>query len=282
MSYVLEDGICLKNKLGATDDRVLDTLAADYTTIRIGMVELGFGPQPTGSPPSFDLALLKALHQFIFQDVFEWAGRTRDEHIALTDGTTAYVAEIRKLDKFTDSVDIPAALAALFADIRASNGLTGLSRVDFCRQAAGVLVRLNIIHPFREGNGRTQRAFVAALARHAGYEIGFDVMSKRQNLDASIDSTVTAFGPMQALLEQLTDPRYVVTLRAAYQAVATQYPALADQEIRIVAPGQSYLLRMLLLTPMNFVASTPNARLIAGPRGALPSPEPQAEDTFEI
>ncbi len=282
MSYVLDDGICLKNKLGATDDRVLDTLAADYTTLRIGKLELGFGPQPKGSPASFDLAFLKALHHFIFQDVFEWAGRTRDERIALSDGTTAYVAEIRKLDKFTDSVDIQAELAKLFAELRASNNLTGLNHADFCNQAASFLVRLNSIHPFREGNGRTQRAFIAALARQAGHEIAFDVMSKRQNLDASVESNVADPAPMHELLRQLMDPAYVATLRAAYPAVAAHHPELADQEIRVLEPGQAHVLLMLLTTTAHFVARTPEGKLVAALRASLPSPEPQPGDAVEV
>jgi cell filamentation protein len=282
MSYVLDDGICLKNKLGATDDRVLDTLAADYTTLRIGNLELGFGPRPTGSPPSFDLAFLKSLHHFIFQDVFEWAGRTRDEHIALADGTTAYVAEIRKLNKFTDSVDVQAELTALFAELRTGNNLTGLSTAAFCAQAASFLVRLNSVHPFREGNGRTQRAFMAALARHAGHEIAFDVVSKRMNMDASIESTVTDPAPMHELLKQLMDSAFVTTLRAAYPAIASHHPDLADLEIRVLEPGPTYLLVMLLTTTGHFVARTPEGRLVAGMRAELPSPEPQPGDAFEV
>jgi cell filamentation protein len=281
MSYVLYDGVCLKNKLGATDDRVLDTLAADYTTLRIGRLELGFGPRLTGSPPNFDLAYLKALHHFIFQDVFEWAGRTRDEHIALSDGTTAYVAEIRKLNKFTDSVDIRAEISTVFAELRASNNLVGLSHGAFCAQAASFLVRLNAIHPFREGNGRTQRAFMAALARHAGHEIAFDVMSKRMNMDASIASKVDDPAPMHKLLKQLMDPAFVTTLRAAYPAIATHHPDLADLEIRLLEPGQ-HVLVMLLPTTSHFVARTPDGKLVAGTRADLPTPEPQPGDAFEV
>jgi cell filamentation protein len=277
MSYVLDDGITLKNLIGATNDKEFDRVATGYTTYRVDQLNAGRGPKPT-----FDLPFLKALHHFIFQDVFEWAGRTRDEHIALSDGTTAYVAEIRKLNKFTDSVDIQAELTDLFSDIRASSNLAGLSRAEFCVQAGSILVRLNTIHPFREGNGRTQRAFMAALARQAGHVIAFDVMSKRLNMDASIDSTIGDPSPMQALLVQLTDPEFVATLRAAYPAVATHHPDLADLEIRVLEPGQTHLLVMLLTTAAQFVARTPDGKLLAGARTNLANPEPQPGDAFEL
>jgi cell filamentation protein len=281
MSYVLDDGITLKNLLGASTDREFDRLATGYTTFRVDQLNAGRGPQPEGSPPSFDLALLKSLHHFIFQDVFEWAGRTRDEQVALSDGTTAYVGEIRKLNKFTDSVDIQAELADLFADIRASGNLVGLGRTVFCIEAGSILVRLNIIHPFREGNGRTQRAFMTALARQAGHVIAFDVMSKRMNMDASIDSTVLDPSPMQALLRQLTEPAFVATLRAAYPAVAADHPGLADLEIGVLEPGQTYVLVMLLTTTGHFVARTPEGKLVSGLWTGLPTPEPQPGDAFE-
>jgi cell filamentation protein len=277
MSYVLDDGITLKNLIGATNDKEFDRLATGYTTYRVDQLNAGRGPKPT-----YDLPFLQSLHHFIFQDVFEWAGRTRDEHIALSDGTTAYVAEIRKLNKFTDSVDIQAELSTLFSELRANSNLTGLNRVDFCAQAASFLVRLNSSHPFREGNGRTQRAFMGALARNAGQEIAFDVMSKRLNMDASIDSTVADPSPMQELLKQLMDPAFVATLRAAYPAIAMHHPELAELEIRVLEPGQTYLLVMLLTITSHFVARTPDGKLVAGMRADLPNPEPQPGDAFEV
>ena len=54
--------------------------------------------------------------------------------------------------------------------------LCGLSRKDFSRQAADVLSDLNQIHPFREGNGRTQREFMTQLAAQAGHPLQFEAV----------------------------------------------------------------------------------------------------------
>ena len=44
----------------------------------------------------------------------------------------------------------------------------------------------NILHPFREGNGRTQRIFISQLIRHAGYEIKFSKISADDLMSATI------------------------------------------------------------------------------------------------
>jgi cell filamentation protein len=277
MSYVLDDGVTLKNLVGATDDRTLDRLATSYTKHRIDSLLTGGGPAPT-----FDIAYLKALHGYIFQDVFEWAGRTRDERVMLSDGTAAYVATIRKLTKFTDSADIPAELDALFAGLKADKYLQGLPRGAFAAKAADFLVRLNAIHPFREGNGRTQRAFLAALGRAAGHEIAFDIMSKRLNTDASIDSDPDDPAPWRDLMAMITDPDHIAALRGAVRALAKEQPDYANKEIRLLEPGVPHLLVMTLKTPDHFVAWTPDNKLVAGWRRDLGDPEPKIGSAFEI
>ena len=48
------------------------------------------------------------------------------------------------------------------------------------------MVDLNAVHPFREGNGRTQRVFIEALAHAAGYNLDFSVASRERMIQASI------------------------------------------------------------------------------------------------
>ena len=50
----------------------------------------------------------------------------------------------------------------------------------------GVIYGLNILHPFREGNGRTQRLFVELLAQNAGYPIDLSTVSKTTTIQACI------------------------------------------------------------------------------------------------
>ncbi|HHT48606.1 MAG TPA: hypothetical protein GXZ98_04860 [Firmicutes bacterium] len=53
-------------------------------------------------------------------------------------------------------------------------------------QAANLLADINELHPFREGNGRTQREFLRELALNAGYTLDLSMVSRKEMLDASI------------------------------------------------------------------------------------------------
>ena len=52
------------------------------------------------------------------------------------------------------------------------------------------MAELNMLHPFREGNGRAIREFIRCLALHFGYPLNWDVASEKEILDASIKSVV--------------------------------------------------------------------------------------------
>ena len=101
----------------------------------------------------------RAIHRYIFQDVYDWAGEYRDVDIARIDDLFCLVPYI-----------VPE-LAKRFEEIRLENNLRGLSAGDFATRVAEHVIELNAIHPFREGNGRTLRAFLFVLARQAGHEM---------------------------------------------------------------------------------------------------------------
>ena len=101
--YTIDDdpGGVLKNKLGVEAQDDLHRLEADYVRqrefdLRLHGIQAG----------NFDAEHLKALHRHVFQDVYEWAGHTRDEVVHLSDGTSG----ARKAAKINVSV-----ILALFA-----------------------------------------------------------------------------------------------------------------------------------------------------------------------
>jgi cell filamentation protein len=192
--YTLADGITLKNRLGATSYGQLEGAETDYVAARLLQLELG-----GGVPGRFDAAHLKAIHRHLFRDIYEWAGHSRDERVGLADGTVATEPVLRKADgnPFMAGRQIPAALARMADRLRQANYLRGLSCAAFATEAADVLVEINGVHAFREGNGRTQRAFIRALAMEAGHVLDFAVVTHERMVRASIagndhnDSTMT-------------------------------------------------------------------------------------------
>ena len=73
-------------------------------------------------------------------------------------------------------------LDEIVAKLRDAGYLGGLSREAFAERAADLLAELNAVHPFREGNGRTQRAFVEQPAQAAGHDLDFSVISPRERM----------------------------------------------------------------------------------------------------
>jgi cell filamentation protein len=147
--------------------------------------EIASGCSPSGR---FNAEHLKAMLRHLFQDVYEWAGRTRDEQVALSDGTVATEPLLRKADgqPFLPGPRIPGALKRFGAVLWQSNYLRGLSREAFAERAADIMVDTNGVHPFREGNGRTQRVFIRELAQQAGHELDFSVVTRERMIQASI------------------------------------------------------------------------------------------------
>ena len=60
-----------------------------------------------------------------------------------------------------------------FGRLSDENLFLNLCRTKYIEQITDFYCVTNTLHPFREGNGRTQRIFISQLVRHAGYNIDF-------------------------------------------------------------------------------------------------------------
>jgi cell filamentation protein len=143
----------MKNKLGITSADELAKAEADFASVRT--FELSKNPVAG----NFDFEHLKAIHRTLFQDVYDWAGVPRD--VNMSKGDTY----------FLDHQEIKPTAAKIFSCLAKENHLAGLSKRKFSERAAFYLGEIYRLHPFREGNSRTQREFVNNLARQNGYYI---------------------------------------------------------------------------------------------------------------
>jgi cell filamentation protein len=117
-----------------------------------------------------------AVHRHLFQDVYAWAGKPRT--VRITKGASSFCFPER----------ISAELRKLFAWLKLQDSLRGLDKLAFAQGAAHFLSELNAIHAFRDGNGRTQLAFMALLASQAGYEFNVQKIKPKPFLSAMIAS----------------------------------------------------------------------------------------------
>lgn len=117
-----------------------------------------------------------AVHHHLFQDVYRWAGTYRTARIAKGDSMFCYPEHIAS------------EMEHLFAWAESRNFLADLAARRFAADAAHFLATLNAIHPFREGNGRTQLSFLAILAARANHPLTLMHLDPAAFLAAMIES----------------------------------------------------------------------------------------------
>ena len=160
----------LRNIPGLRDPKQLAAFEANASASRL--IELGC----TITDGRFDVAHLKSIHKFIFQDVFSWAGEFRTVNIA-KDGQLFGLAQF-----------LEPTLNGVLSKLAMEDHLSGLDQRSFARRAGYYLGEINAVHPFREGNGRAQREFIRELALRDGYRIQWTPLTQERMIGASIQS----------------------------------------------------------------------------------------------
>ena len=166
--YVYPGTNVLRNLRGFRTLRELSELEAEASSWRLSQLER----RPLRG--KFDIAHLQAIHRYIFQDVYPWAGELRTVDIARPGQFY-----------FAFSHQIRPCLERTFADLQAERYLKGASAQEFCHRAAHYMGELNASHPFRDGNGRTQREFIRELGLHGGHVLNWVHVTLAQMYAAS-------------------------------------------------------------------------------------------------
>ena len=110
----------------------------------------------------FGLDELETAHRTLFGDVYDFAGIPR-------------ITDLRRGGpEFTNPVFIYMEAGRVFGQLAERDHLRGLSREAFVDGFTELYNDLNEIHPFREGNGRSQRVLMSAIAHRAGHEVSWD------------------------------------------------------------------------------------------------------------
>ena len=127
----------------------------------------------------------------------------------------------------------------IFGAIEHGRALLNFDRATFASRAAEFLNDLNILHPFREGNGRGQRLLLSAMAGTPDIRCP-DVVTRECMVATSI-ATRDDVGSFVRLIEEISDPRRVEVLRKALGAMK-QSATLAwnDLYVATTTTGQSY------------------------------------------
>lgn len=143
----------------------------------------------------FDLAHLKAIHKHLFQDVYAWAGEIR-------------TVEINKSgQQFQFRQYIETGMADVHKRLESHKFLRDLTAAQFAQKAGEIMGDVNYIHPFREGNGRTQLHYLKQLGAQAGHSIDLRRLNKKTWIEASRQSHKADYKLMGECIGAAIGPR---------------------------------------------------------------------------
>ena len=146
---------CLINKFDIKDDKKLSQIEAEITFAKAAVLE------SKEAKPPFDFDFYKSIHRFLFEDLYDWAGELRKVDISKK-GT--YFCKVNELENLCE---------ACFNRLEKANYFIGATKERFVEEIVDFYVTTNYLHPFREGNGRTQRIFISKLIKYNGYDFNF-------------------------------------------------------------------------------------------------------------
>jgi cell filamentation protein, protein adenylyltransferase len=178
----------LRNKLGLRSTGELETAEREIT--HAALIFLRESPVN----PTYDLAHLCAIHRRVFGDIYDWAGQLRT--VAIAKGTWFCLPQY-----------IESAAADVFRALHGESLLRGLPRDVFAERLTHYLGEVNAIHPFRDGNGRAQRAFFEQLSSDAGFILDWQHLGADRNVAASAAIMRGDPTPMRKMLDELVRER---------------------------------------------------------------------------
>lgn len=168
-NYCYKDTDVLINNLNITNDKDLYDAERELVMLRTSE----FADDPIKA--NFDFNHLKSIHKYLFQDIYRWAGERRNCNIA-------------KKDLFCLSNFIENYATEIFSQLKNEKYFIQYDNKTTLEKLIALFADINALHPFREGNGRTQREFIKSLARINGIEIDLADVDKENMIIASHDS----------------------------------------------------------------------------------------------
>lgn len=127
---------------------------------------------------NFDIKHFVGIHKFLFEDMYPFAGLFRTENIAKDNFS------------FAEWRYIESELERILNELKEENYLIGLNKENIAKRLSYYMAELNVLHPFREGNGRTIREFIRQLAFKNNYLLDLSNINPKEMLDACIKSVL--------------------------------------------------------------------------------------------
>jgi cell filamentation protein len=169
-AYTYPDSAVLRNKLDIRDPAL--ALEKEYQLSAERILELSIKPISVHSMKD-----VRAIHHFIFQDMYTWAGEYRTVNISKSGKSFMTRQAFDTGEEYVDTL-----IKAFWQTVE--------TKAEVAKQLADILDCLNHMHPFREGNGRCQREVILSLAVERGFDLYLDTTGDDDVYNRYMDGTV--------------------------------------------------------------------------------------------
>ena len=170
---------CLINRLDICDESMLAKAEASIVLAKASFLD----QHPVSG--GYDFEHYKQIHRYLFCDLYDWAGEIRKVDVS------------KKGTSFVPAAEIAVCAAACFEHLSGFSAI-GLSKHELAVKVADFYSTVNILHPFREGNGRTQRIFFKQWIQHLGYTLDLTDIDTDEFMIATIQAS---HGVMDTLID---------------------------------------------------------------------------------
>ena len=165
--YTYKNSSVLKNKLNITTEEKLKEYETKMVALKLASID------KADFKRTYDEEHLKAIHKYLFEDVYDFAGQYRLENITKDNfifSQYQYIDEnIKEVFKKTNI-----------------QSLEDLPFEELIIKLSDFMTDLNVLHPFREGNGRATREFIREFLNKLGFEINWFEIDYNDILRASM------------------------------------------------------------------------------------------------
>lgn len=170
--YCYKDSNTLKNYFNIQNHELLEEIERKIVLVKL--YELRQNKQIK----NFDIKHFISIHKFLFEDIYPFAGLFRNENIAKGNFS------------FAEWEYIENELQKLLEKLKQESYLADLEKEELSKRLAYYMAELNVLHPFREGNGRVIREFIRQLAFKNEYILDLQEIESKEMLNACIKSVV--------------------------------------------------------------------------------------------
>lgn len=184
--YSYDDVDVLINKFNIKNEEKLSVIERKLSSLRTSI----FNTIYRKKVKVFDFNFLKVIHEYLFQDIYDFAGKIRIINIAK--GSTMFCKP-----EFIESQGIE-----IFDKLKNEKYFVGTNKSLFIKKMAEFMGDINMLHPFREGNGRAQRVLFELIANNAEYTLNIQDWEPNDQINADIDAAKCNYEKLISLISK--------------------------------------------------------------------------------